>query len=68
MDAQLEQGPASDDLERWQHDPGHIHMGDQDVAGDLSDVLQEAEVQIFILQPCQFEVAVDIGAIRVSIP
>ena len=68
LDSQLEQSPASDDLEAGQDDPLDVHVGDEDVAGDLSDVLEEAEVEVLILEPSELEVAVHIGAVGVSVP
>ena len=43
-------------------------MTDEDVAGDLSDVPEKAEVEIVILEPGQFEIAVDVGAVGVAVP
>ena len=34
----------------------------------LPDVLKEAEVKILILKPGEFQVAIHIGAVRVSVP
>ena len=68
LDGELEQGATSDDLQAGQDDPLHVHVGDEDVAGDLSDVLEEAEVEVLILEPSEFEVAVHIGAVGVSVP
>ena len=67
LDGELEQGPASDDLEAGQDDPLDVHVGDEDVAGDLPDVLEEAEVEVLVLQPGQLQVAVHIGAVGVSV-
>ena len=49
MHGQLEQSSTSDDLQRRQNDFGDIHVGNEDIAGDLPDMLQKAEVQVFIL-------------------
>ena len=68
LDRELEQSPASDDLEAGQDDPPDIHMGDEDIAGDLSDVLEEAQVQVLVLEPGQLEVAVHEGAVSVAVP
>ena len=43
-------------------------MADEDVAGDLPDVLEEAEVEVLVLEPGELQVAVDIGAVGVSVP
>ena len=64
---QLEERPPPDDLQRRQHDLRHFYVGDQDVAGDLADVLQEAQVQVLVLQPRQLQVAVDVGAVGVAV-
>ena len=55
-------------LQRRQNYPGDIDLGDEDIAGDLSDVLQETQVQVLILQPGQLQVAVDVGAVGVPVP
>ena len=68
LDGQLEEGPAADDLEAGQDDPLDVHVGDEDVPGDLSDVLEEAEVEVLVLEPGKLQVAVDIGAVGVSVP
>ena len=53
---------------KWgQNDPGDVNLRDQNVASDLTDVLKEAQVEIFILEPGQLEVAVDVGAVGVSV-
>ena len=49
LHVQLEERPAADDLQRRQHDARHVHMRDEDVAGDLADVLQEAQIQRLVL-------------------
>ena len=67
MDAELEKGSTSDDLQRGQNDFGDIHVWNEDIASDLTDMLQKAEVKIFILQPCQFQVSINVGAIGVAI-
>ena len=68
LDSQLEQSPAPDDLEAGQDDPLDVHVGDEDVAGDLSDVLEEAEVEALVLEPGELQVAVHVSAVCVSIP
>ena len=42
-------------------------MGDEDVAGDLADVLEEAEVEVLVLEPGQLQVAVHEGAVGVPV-
>ena len=54
-------------LQRRQNDSGDVHLRDEDVAGDLPDVLEKAEIQILILEPGQFQIAVDVGAVGVPI-
>lgn len=66
VNAQLEESPASDDLEGGQDDATDIHVRDEDVARHLSDVLQEAQVQMLILEPSQLQVAIHVGAIDVA--
>ena len=68
LDRELEQSPAPDDLEAGEDDPPDIHMGDEDIAGDLTDVLEEAQVKVLVLKPGQLQVAVHEGAVSVSVP
>ena len=49
LHVELEERPAADDLERRQHDPRHVHVRDEDVARDLTDVRKEAQVQRLVL-------------------
>ncbi len=42
-------------------------MGDEDIAGDLADVLEEGEVQILVLQPGELQVAVHVSAVGVAV-
>ena len=64
---ELEQGPAPDDLQAGQDDLLDIDVGDEDVAGDLPDVLEEAEVQVGLLEPSQLQVAVHVSAVGVTV-
>ena len=68
LDRQLEQSSSSDDLEAGQDDPPDIHVGDEDVASDLLDVLEEAEVQVLVLEPGQLQVSVHEGTVGVPVP
>lgn len=68
MIAEFEERSTSDNLQRWENNLSHIYVGDEHVACDLSDMLQEAKVIVFILQPGQFQVSIDVGAVGVSIP
>ena len=43
-------------------------MGDEDVAGDLTDVLQEGQVHVVVLQPGQLQIAIHVGAVGVPVP
>ena len=67
MNSQLEQGPTSDDLEGWEDDPRHVDVRNEDVARDLADVLQEAEVQVLVLKPRELKVAVHVRAVGVPV-
>ena len=68
LDVELEQRPTADDLEGGQDDLGNVDVADQDVAGDLPDVAEEAQVQVLVLKPGQLQVAVDVGAVGVPVP
>lgn len=63
----LEEGPAADDLQPGQDDPLDVHVRDQDVTGHLADVLEEAQVEVLVLQPRQLQVTVDVGAVGVAV-
>lgn len=63
----LEQSPSSDDLQRRQNNPPDIHMRNQNITSDFSNVLQEAEIEILVLQPSQFQISVDVSAVGVSV-
>ena len=51
VDTQLEERPATDDLQGRQNDTTHVHVADEHVTGHLADVLQEGEGQVFVLEP-----------------
>lgn len=48
----LEQGPSANDLQTGEYYSSEIHVRNQHVTGHFPYVLQEAQVQILILQPC----------------
>ena len=64
---ELEEGPAPDDLQAGQDDLLDVDVGDEDVAGDFPDVLEEAEVQVGLLEPSQLQVAVHVSAVGVTV-
>ena len=66
LHVELEQVPPPNDLEAGQHNAPEVHMGDEHIAGDLADVVEEGEVQVLVLQPGQLQVAVNVGAVRVA--
>ena len=41
LDVELEEVPTPDDLEGGQDDPADVDVGDEDVPGDLPDVVEE---------------------------
>ena len=63
MDIEFEKSPATDDLKAGQHDLFDVHMANEDVSGDLPDVLEEAEVLVGVLQPGQLQVSVHVSAV-----
>ena len=67
VDAQFEQRPPADDLQVGQDDAPDVDVRNEDVAGDFSDVLQETQVQMLVLQPSQLQLAVDVGAVGVAV-
>lgn len=67
-DIELEERPPADDLKTWKLNVFRVDMTDKHVAGDFTNVLQEAEVIRVVLNPSDFEVPVDICAVRVAIP
>lgn len=66
-DREFEEGSSTDDLQRGQHYLLHIYMRNKHIARYLTNVLEEGEVEVFILQPGEFQVAIDVGAIDESI-
>jgi len=43
-------------------------MADQYIAGDLPNVVQEAQVQVLVGQPSQLQVAIHVRAVCIPIP
>ncbi len=54
-------------LKRRQNDPGDVDLWDENVSGDLPDVLQKAQIQILVLEPGQLQIAVHVSAVGVPI-
>ena len=50
LNCQLEESPASNDLEAGQDDPPDIHVRDEDIASDLPDMLKKTEIKILVLK------------------
>lgn len=67
VDVELEEGTTAYDLQPRQDDLRHVDMTDEDVAGDLADVLQEAEIELVVLQPRDLQVAVDVRTVGVPV-
>jgi len=67
VDAEFEERPPADDLQRRKDDAADVHVADEDVAGHLADVLQEGQVEVLVLQPRQLQVTVDVGAVGVAV-
>lgn len=42
-------------------------MTDQHVAGHLSDVFDEAQVHVWVLQPCQLQISIHVRAVGEAI-
>ena len=63
----LEGRPTSNDLQARQGNLADVHVADEDVARHLADVLQEAQVQVLLLEPCQLQVAVDVRAVGIPV-
>ncbi len=67
VDVEFEQSPSADDLQGRQDDAADVDVRDEDVAGDFADVLQKSQVQVLVLEPSQFQVAVDVRAVGVAV-
>lgn len=67
VDVELEEGPAANDLQPRQDDPVHVHVTDEDVAGDLAYVLEETEVEGLVLEPGDLQVTVDVSTVGVPV-
>ena len=66
LHVELEQVPPPNDLQAGQYNASEVNVGDEHIAGDLTDVVEEGEVQVLVLQPGQLQVAINVGAVRVS--
>lgn len=67
VDAQLEASSPANDLQVRKNHLLRVDVRDEDVTGDLADVLEKAEIDVFILDPSQFQVPVDVAAIGVPL-
>lgn len=63
----LEERPTTNYLQTWKYDAPNIDVRDQNVASHFAYVLEEAQVEIAILEPCQFQVTINVRAVRKSI-
>lgn len=45
----------------------YVHVADEDIAGDLSDILEETEVECLVLEPRDLQVAVDVSTVGVPV-
>lgn len=68
VDIKSEEGTAADDLEARKDHAANVDMGYEDVAGDLADVVEEAQVQVVVLDPRQLQVPVHVAAVHVPLP
>ena len=50
LNCQLEESPASNDLEAGQDDPPDIHVRDEDISRDLADMLKKTEIKVLVLK------------------
>lgn len=66
-DIEFEERPAADDLQLRQNDVLDVHVGNEHISCDFSYVLEEGEVHVFVLQPCQLEVPVDVCTVGEAI-
>lgn len=67
VNIELEESSTADDLQPRQDDPSHVHVTDEDVTGDLPYVLEEAEVEGFVLEPCDLQIAIDVSTVGVPV-
>lgn len=67
VNIELEEGPTTDDLQSREDDLGHVHVTDEDVTRDLPYVLEEAEVEGFVLEPCDLQIAIDVSTVGVPV-
>lgn len=64
---QFEQSSTANNLQRRKDDAFDIDVRDEHVARHFANVLQEAQIEMFILEPSQFQIAIDVSAIGVAI-
>jgi len=67
VNAQFEQRPTANNLQIGKDDPFDIDVRDEDVTSHFSNVLQKGQVEMFILEPGEFQIAIDVGAVCVAI-
>lgn len=51
----------------WQNNVSNIDMTNKNVASHFADVLQKAQIQTDVLQPCDFQITIDVRAIGEAI-
>ena len=65
---ELEKGSTTDDLQAWKFDLFRVDMADQQIPRHFSNVLEKAQINSAVLNPCYFKVAVNVSAVSVAIP
>lgn len=66
MNAELEQRTTSYYLKFWKNYPLHVHVRHENISCNFSNVFEETQIQFFVLDPCQLQVAVNVAAIGIS--
>lgn len=67
MDGKLEESSAPYDLQSRQNDLFDVHVADEHVTSDLPYILEKAEVESLVLEPCDLQVAVDVSTVGVPV-
>ena len=67
MNIKLKQCSPPNDLQSGQNHFSYVDMTDEDVTGDLADILQKAEIETWVLKPRDLQIAVDVSTVGVPV-
>ena len=50
LDSELEESSAADDLETRENDATNIHVRDENISGDFSNMLKKTKIKVLVLE------------------